>query len=439
MNFNESAAVGLTGLLTHKLRSVLTSLGIIFGVAAVIAMLSIGEGARREALEQIRLMGVNNIIIQAKDQTQQSFTKAKANFSPGLTMLDGLAIRDICPMVDCIVPQWEKTVPAQYRTDRVDVKLIGTTPDFLSVFNYSISDGMFLRSSHVNALDNVCVIGDGVKKKIFHFENPIGKQVKLENQWFTVIGIMERQLAQQKKIESAGGGLSLRNLNMDVYIPITTAQLKMQRTKGQSGASAIFFGNGVSMSSGRNLPVPKERLDELVVKVKQVEALTEAVPVIRHILERRHYGIDDYEVVVPNVLVEQSQKTQRIFNVVMGAIASISLVVGGIGIMNIMLASVLERTREIGVRRAMGARRADILSQFLFEAVVLSVAGGLIGIALGYGLTEIITLYAGWRTIVSFPAVVISFFVSGGVGVAFGYYPARKAAYQNPIDALRYE
>lgn len=439
MNFNENAAVGLTGLFTHKLRSVLTSLGIIFGVAAVIAMLSIGEGARREALEQIRLMGVNNIIIHAKEQTQQSFTKAKANFSPGLTMLDGLAIREICPMVDYIVPQWEKTVPAQYRTDRVDVKLIGTTPEFMPVFNYSISDGMFLRHSHLDALDNVCVIGDGVKQKIFHFENPVGKQVKLENQWFTVIGIMERQLAQKKKIESAGGGLSLRNLNMDVYIPITTAQLKMQRTKGRSGASAVYFGNGVSMSSGGNVPVPKEQLDELVVKVKQVEALTEAVPVIRHILERRHYGIDDYEVVVPDMLVEQSQKTQRIFNVVMGAIASISLVVGGIGIMNIMLASVLERTREIGVRRAIGARRADILSQFLFEAVVLSVAGGLIGIVLGYGLTEIITLYAGWRTIVSFPAVVISFCVSGGVGVAFGYYPAKKAAYQNPIDALRYE
>ncbi len=436
MTLNENVLVGVTGLLTHKLRSVLTALGIIFGVAAVIAMLSIGEGARREALEQIRLMGINNIIIHAKDPTTQSFTKAKANFSPGLTMRDGDAFRAICPMVENVVPQWEKSVAAQYHSERADVRVIGTTPEFLPVFNYTMSEGTFLQRVNLEAQDNVCVIGNGVKEKLFRFEAPIGKHLKLEQQWFTVIGVMEKQLSQAK-IEN----LTLRNLNMDVYIPLTTAQYKFERMKVNSGGggSVTVFGGGAVFSGGREVSVPKEQLSDIVVKVKGENALPEAVPLIKRILERRHFGVDDYEVIVPDALVEQSQRTQRIFNVVMGAIAGISLLVGGIGIMNIMLASVLERTREIGVRRAMGARRADVLSQFLFEAIVLSVIGGLAGVIVGFGLTEIITLYAGWRTIVSLPAVMLAFTVSAGVGIAFGYYPARKAAYQNPIDALRYE
>ncbi|HEY6192104.1 MAG TPA: ABC transporter permease [Bacteroidota bacterium] len=435
MNFRESAEVGLTGLLTHKLRSLLTALGIIFGVAAVIAMLSIGEGARREALEQIRLMGVNNVIIRAKDPTQQSFSKAKANFSPGLTMLDGEAIREICPMIESIVPQWEKTVAAQYRSERKDIKIIATTPEFLPVFNYALNEGVFLAGSNLERQDNVCVIGNGVKDKLFHFEDPLGKQIKLDNQWFLVVGVMEKQLSQTKKIEN----LQLRNLNMDVYLPLTTAQYKMERLKGSTGGSAVFFGGGARFTSGSSTRVPRQQLDQLVVKVAGERALDEVIPVINHILARRHYGIDDYEVIVPDALVDQSQKTQRIFNVVMGAIAGISLLVGGIGIMNIMLASVLERTREIGVRRAMGARRSDVLAQFLTEAIVLSVAGGLAGIVVGYALTEIITLYAEWRTIISLPAVALAFIVSVGVGIAFGYYPARKAAFQNPIESLRYE
>lgn len=435
MNFRESLTLSLSGLFTHKLRSVLTTLGIIFGVAAVIAMLSIGEGARYETLEQIRLMGINNIIIRAKDPTPQSYSNAKANFSTGLTILDGLAIREICPLIESIVPQWEKTVPAQYRSERKDVRIIGTTPDYLPVFNYSLRAGSFIRPSHLEGQDNVCVIGNGVKEKLYHFEDPIGKQLKLENQWFTIIGIMEKQQSQLKKIET----LKMRNLNMDVYIPLTTAQFKLERTKETSGGGAVFFGRGVRMTGGRSIPIPKERLEQLVVKVKSGEDLEEAVPIIRRILARRHFGIDDYEVIVPDALVEQSQKTQRIFNVVMGAIAGISLLVGGIGIMNIMLASVLERTREIGIRRAMGARQSDVLAQFLIEAVILSVIGGAVGVVIGYGLTKIITLYAGWRTIVSLPTIALAFFVSAGIGIGFGYYPARKAAYQNPIESLRYE
>jgi len=428
--------IGLGGLVTHKLRSVLTGLGIIFGVAAVIAMLSIGEGARQEALEQIKLMGVNNIIIRSKDVTTQSIKGAKASFSTGLIKLDGDAIKEICPLVDYVVPQWEKTAPAQFRSERHDVKVVGTTPEFLNAFGYKVADGFFINTSHVRNEDNVCAIGSDVKSTFFHFENPLGKQIKIDNQWFTVIGIMQSQLAPEKKV----GGLQVRNLNMDVYIPISTAQMKMDRMKPGGSSSFQFFGGGaVFFSSGDETPVPKNLLDQITVKVASEDKIEEATDIIQRVMERRHFGIQDYEIVVPEALMEQSQQTQRIFNVVMGAIAGISLLVGGIGIMNIMLASVLERTKEIGVRRAVGATRTDVLGQFLFEAIFLSVVGGVLGIVLGFSLTGAITLYAGWRTVVSIPSILLAFTVSALVGIGFGFYPARKAATQNPIESLRYE
>jgi putative ABC transport system permease protein len=436
VNLSENIIIGLNGLLSHKLRSVLTALGIIFGVAAVIAMLSIGEGARQEALEQISLMGVNNIIIRSKEPTAQSFGKAKANFSPGLELQDSRAIRDICSFVQAVVPQWEKSGAAQYKSERKDVKVIGTTPDFINAFNYTLADGRFLQQAHLEGQENVCVLGSDAKDQIFHFENPLGKQIKLDNQWFTVVGVMQRQIDPKKKLEN----LKVRNLNMDVYIPITTAQFKMTRFRGGSSGGMQFFGGGFMVtSSGNQNPVPRNLLDQMTVKVKETIPIDEATAVIQNILKRRHYGIDDFEVIVPEALVQQSQQTQQIFNIVMGAIAGISLLVGGIGIMNIMLASVMERTKEIGVRRAVGATRADVLGQFLFEAIFLSVVGGLVGIALGFSLTKVITLYAEWRTVVSFPTVLLAFGVSAAVGIAFGYYPARKAAFQNPIESLRYE
>lgn len=422
----------MAGLLTHKMRSVLTALGIIFGVAAVIAMLSIGEGARQEALEQIQLMGVNNIIIRMKEPTPQSFGKAKANFSPGLELRDGDALLEICPFVEAIVPQWEKTTPVLYRSMRQDARVIGTTPQFPEAFNYTIQAGTFLQDHHSAAKENVCVIGGDVKDALFQFEQPINKKIKIENLWFTVIGVMGRRASSGKQMEA----IKVHNVNMDIYVPLTTAQLKLTRPK-KSGTGDINFINGIEQITDQQPPAPA--IDQLAVKIRAGSDLNEASGIVRRILERRHYGVDDYEIIVPEALVEQSQQTQRIFNIVMGAIASISLLVGGIGIMNIMLASVMERTKEIGIRRAIGATRADVLGQFLFEAVFLSVVGGVIGIVLGYLLTVGITFYAEWKTVVSAPAVLISFTVSALVGIAFGYYPARKAAYQNPIESLRYE
>jgi putative ABC transport system permease protein len=435
MTLAERSRLGIQGLLTHRIRSVLTALGIIFGVAAVVAMLSIGEGAKLEALEQIRLMGMNNIIIRSKDAPKAGSDKSKANFSPGLVALDAEAIVDIVPGVDQTVSQWEKTTQAQYQSERKDVKVVGTTPEFLAVFGFQLSAGRFLERAHLTNQENVCILGSDAKDALFHFENPIGKSIKLDNQWFSIVGVMAPQLAPGKKLEN----LEVRNLNMDVYVPLTTAQFKMQRYKSQGNANVRFFGGGVSVSSDDRTPIPKFLLDQITVKITGQDVIDQVTHIIRRLLTRRHFGIEDFEVIVPEALVRQSQKTQQIFNVVMGAIAGISLLVGGIGIMNIMLASVLERTKEIGVRRAVGATRGDVLGQFLFEATFLSVVGGVIGIFLGFVLTKVITFYAEWRTVVSPEAIILAFTVSAAVGISFGYYPARKAAYQNPIESLRYE
>ncbi|MCX6138479.1 MAG: ABC transporter permease [Ignavibacteriales bacterium] len=434
MNYRENILIGIAGLQAHKLRSALTALGIIFGVAAVVAMLSIGEGARQEALEQIRLMGMNNIIIRTKAPTAQSMSGAKANFSPGLDMMDAQAILDICPLIESAIGQWEKTSPIQFGTNRRDVRVIGTTPDFLSTFGYRVIDGSFLMPSHLTNQDNVCVIGSDVRKSLLQFAQPIGAKVKIDDQWFTVIGVMDQQLAPNKKMEN----VSVRNVNVDVYIPLSTAQYKLDH--GRSAARSFsIVGQGRRDNATSSSPADRYILDQLTIKVARESTIEEATTVVRRILERRHFGVDDYEIVVPEALVRQSQETQRIFNIVMGAIAGISLLVGGIGIMNIMLASVMERTREIGIRRAIGATRSDVLSQFLFEAVFLSFVGGLIGIILGYTITMVITLYAGWRTVVSISSILLAFGVSAAVGIVFGYYPARQAAYKDPIESLRYE
>ena len=434
MNYQENILIGIAGLRAHKLRSALTALGIIFGVAAVVAMLSIGEGARQEALEQIRLMGMNNIIIRTKAPTAQSMSGAKANFSPGLDMQDAKALLEICPLIESAIGQWEKMSAIQFGTNRRDVRVIGTTPDFLSVFGYRVVEGGFLIPSHLKNQDNVCVIGGDVKRSLLQFIQPIGTQVKIDDQWFTVIGVMDQQLAPNKKMEN----LSVRNVNLDVYVPLSTAQYKLDH--GRSAARAFsVVGQGRRDNTSTASPSDRYILDQLTIKVAQESAIEEATTIVRRILERRHFGVDDYEIVVPEALVRQSQETQRIFNIVMGAIASISLLVGGIGIMNIMLASVMERTKEIGIRRAIGATRADVLGQFLFEAVFLSFVGGLLGVVLGYTITMAITLYAGWRTVVSISSILLAFGVSAAVGIAFGYYPARQAAYKDPIESLRYE
>ncbi|MCX8010056.1 MAG: ABC transporter permease [Ignavibacteria bacterium] len=418
----------------NKLRSALTMLGIIFGVAAVIAMMSIGEGAKQETLQQIELLGTNNIIIKKVTLTEAS-GETKASFSPGLTLSDAKAIKEINPFISLITPIREMNANVTYRSTILQTRIVGTTPEYLETFNSKLTYGSFIKSFQINDRANVCVIGSGVKEKLFKFENPLGKKIKIEDSWFNIIGV----IGAKSISPNASSGLGVHNFNEDVYIPITTMMYKMEKV--EVAVPQFSQRRGMVFSTQEDIVkvVDRNSLDQLTLKVNDTKNLREAAYLASRILERRHFGVKDYQIILPEELLEQKQRTQRIFNVVMGAIAGISLLVGGIGIMNIMLANILERTREIGVRRAVGATRFDILSQFLFEAITISLIGGILGILVGFILTSLISTYAQWKTIVSTFAVIISFFVSLATGLLFGIYPAKKAADKNPIESLRYE
>ena len=425
MNLTESIKVGITGINTHKLRSFLTVLGIVFGVSAVIAMLSIGEGAKQESLEQIALMGMNNIIVRNKTETNNPLEKSDNKIS----LKDMQAIKLICPHVEKVTPQVERKTMVQYRDNTEEVLVVGTDENYLSIFNHTLLRGRFINSDEVGLSANVVVIGSGIKNKLFRFEDPIGKKIKIKDIWFDVIGVLEPKLMSTKQIE----GLEVGNQNYEMLVPITSVINRISQVE-QTGNNRIRV--------RRRDPVryiDKNSIDQMTIKITNAEDITESNELINRILLRRHNNVPNFQIVIPEELLKQSQQTQRIFNVVMGAIAGISLLVGGIGIMNIMLASVLERTKEIGVRRAMGATKNDILFQFLIEAVALSIIGGLIGVGLGFGMTKLISIYAGWRTLVNTWSIFLSIGVSLITGLIFGIYPAKNAAEKEPIDALRYE
>jgi putative ABC transport system permease protein len=411
MNFEESFAVSLDGLFSHKLRSVLTMLGIIFGVAAVIAMLSIGAGAKREALDQIRLLGTNNVIVRSYTVVTQSDEKGSVVEGAGLTMEDARSFMVLAPLVEASVPQKEYgNVRVTFNQAEALATVVGTVPDYQNVLSFKTTKGGFFNYQDNHQSRRVAVLGNGIKEKLFAFEDPIGRQIKVGDLWFTVLGVME------PKPQSTGkGGVGDRDLNTDVYVPLSSALLRFERDK------------------------TTPEVDQVILKVTDENRIKEAANLVSTLLNIRHRQMKDYRIVVPEELLRQSQKTQKIFNIVMGAIAGISLLVGGIGIMNIMLASILERTREIGIRRAIGATRKDILGQFLIEAILLSFSGGLIGILIGFLMTKIISGYAHWKTIIELSSILLSFCVSAGVGILFGIYPARKAAMLDPIEALRYE
>lgn len=432
MHLKESFIVGIKELYSNKTRAALTMLGILFGVAAVIAMVSIGEGAREETLRQIELLGTNNIIIN-KRIPSESEKGSNVNYSPGLSLNDAYAINDINPFVESVTPVRERISQVSYKSTITDFSVIGTSSDYPQTFNSYMQEGTFFKEFHNNARSNVCVIGSGVKKHFFPFSDPVGEKLKIEELWFEIIGVVAR-----KDVSSTGQETyEIRNFNNDIYIPIATMMYKMDilsddQLRQMNNRRRWNDDNAQRM-------VDKNSVDQLTVKVTDSENIKEAAHLIKRILERKHFGMPDYVMILPEQLLAQKQKTQRIFNVVMGAIAGISLLVGGIGIMNIMLANILERTREIGIRRAVGATRNDILSQFLFEAVIISVTGGLLGIALGFILTQLISSYAGWHTVLSLYAILFAFLVSVATGVLFGIYPAKKAAEKNPIESLRYE
>jgi len=412
MQLQEQILISLENLKVHKLRSILTILGIIFGVGAVISMLSIGEGAKREALEKFKTLGVNNIIVRDKNLTEKELEEIRAKFSRGLSLRDAEAIKSIVPTVEYISPQAEIEVEAKYEDKSVKSTVVGVTPAFKDILNYEPKVGNFLTADHHDRSLRVCVLGAEAAKKLFPVGTPLGKKIKLDDQWFEVIGTMGSKTLFTETI----GELAARNLNQDIYIPLSSFLSRF--TKKEQLASEI---------------------DQLTVKVFDSDQLVESATIIRRILDRRHHKNEDFDIVIPYELLKQEEKERRIYNMVLGSIAAISLLVGGIGIMNIMLATVLERTREIGIRRALGAKQKEILIQFLIEAVGLSFLGGFIGIALGIGMSLFINSIAEFSTVITPISVFVAFGVSGAVGVIFGTFPARKAANVNPIEALRYE
>ena len=433
MGVLDALHTGLTELLSHKLRSLLTMLGVIFGVAAVIAMVSIGEGAKQEALEQIRRMGIDVVHVKRAVIAGELLDKAQERSPHGLKYSDADSILEVCSFANRVVPLREVFADVKQGEKPVQVKVVGTVPGYEILTRSPLERGRFLSQRDVAGHLPVCVLGAAAKRELFGFDDPIRKSVKIGPRLFNVVGVM-----QPKEIGSAKAFSALRDLNSDVYIPITVSitdfQLYSQQAIPTNRATLTeMFQRLSTRQSQANSPIT-----EVIVQVESDAATVPSASVIRSVLNRQHRGIRDYEIIIPAELLRQSQQTQRIFNIVMAAIASISLLVGGIGIMNIMLATVTQRTREIGIRRCIGATRWDIVRQFMLEALVITCFGGLIGVALGVGGAKAIAVYAQWRTVVSVQAIALSFTVSALVGIVFGLYPAVRAAMVDPIEALRY-
>jgi len=430
--YREAITMAVQSLALHKTRSVLTMLGVIFGVGAVIAMLSIGEGARRESLEQIEVLGVRNIIIRSMDIEETSGDEEEQENRPvGISTGDALSISEICSFAERTAVTWESKLEARTYDGSMQVILTGTSPEYARIFNLKTGHGSFIHDYHLKSTSNVCVIGSDVRQALFGFKDPVGELIKLQDQWFRVIGVVD----QKKNVESLD--LDIPSTNAMVIIPLTTAMAKFPR---EVQAGGRFFRRRFRFSNRSDAAfLDRSTIDQIAVQVREGTSIVTAANIIGEILKHRHHDKVDFTVTIPEQLIEQSQKTQGIFNIVMGAIAGISLLVGGIGIMNIMLASVLERTREIGIRRAIGATRLMIVIQFLSEAALLSLLGGIGGIVVGWSLTGLITAYAGGRTIVSFWSILLAFSVAAATGILFGYYPAHRAAEEDVIEALRHE
>jgi putative ABC transport system permease protein len=407
----EAIKDALLNLGRHKLRTSLTMLGMIFGVAAVLAMLSIGAGAQQEALSVIQQMGLRNILVRAKQFDADQLLVIRQD-SPGLSLRDAEALQRALPPGTLVVAKKElKTYQIASDYGRADSRVLGVPATYPSAVSLSVVQGGFLLPIDEELRHQVCVLGTTARRKLFGLNPAIGEQIKINQEWFTVIGELADQQISNKEFQ----GIKVENSNNDIYIPLRTMLDKFEPD-----------------------PVADE-LDEIVIQLPTVDKISESAALISGMMGSMHNQIDDFTLIVPEKLLEQSRQTQKIFNIVMGAIASISLLVGGIGIMNIMLASVLERTNEIGLRRALGARRRDISRQFILEAITISLSGALMGIALGFGIARGVSAYSGWSTIVTPISVILGVGVSVSVGLIFGIFPARKASLVSPIEALRYE
>lgn len=460
MNFNRfifNLRIGIDALMNNRSRAVLTSLGIIFGVASVIAMLAIGNGAEREILKQIKEVGANNIIINPRtedagnQQNSQDQTASgpddnnnsttgtstgnshlegniiKRNTSPGLSLEDVKNMQATIPSINYISPEVEIHTQFMFDGHYKDGRLVGVNNNFFALSNIKTGEGRLFNDRQLLHAEQVCIIGKNIKTKLFATNDPIGQYIKCGSDWMRIIGVLEGKAVNKKDVQK----LSIRNINDDIYIPISTMLLRY-RNRAQLTPDKVrearYRRNG-----------NYNQLDRVVINVKQSDLMQVTTNVVNKLLRRRHNGIRDYEIVVPELLLKQEQKTKSLFNVVLAIIASISLIVGGIGIMNIMLASVLERTREIGLRLAIGATKRDIVTQFVSEAICISLTGGIIGVLLGILLSVLIEKLTNIQTIISPVSIIVSFSISIAVGLFFGILPAKRAAQYDPVVALRHE
>jgi putative ABC transport system permease protein len=434
----------------NKLRAGLTSLGILFGVASVIAMLAIGKGAEQEILAQMRLLGSNNIVITPLVEQKEGSTKDEKDekhvkrFTPGLSYADAEAIRRVVPNVESTSGEVVVNTTITREGHRRSGKLVGVDTTYFRLNNLALSAGAWFSTAQVQYGRPVAIIGRGVRSRFFTTEDPVGKLIKVGDTWLTVAGVLTDRAVSSATSQRLG----IRDANMDVYVPIHTMLTRFrdrakvtQRDIELASRPVVFSQQGETQEdeSTRTERLNRNQLDRIIVRVADSRYVPQVAELLKRMLQRRHNTTIDFEITVPELLLKQEQRTKTIFNVVLGAIASISLIVGGIGIMNIMLASILERIKEIGVRRAMGATQKDILYQFLAEAVLISVAGGVAGITVGSGLSFGIQQFAGIKTIVSYMSIVVAFGVSFTVGVMFGIVPAYRAARQDPVVCLRYE
>jgi putative ABC transport system permease protein len=405
---------GLENLTTHKLRSLLTMLGMIFGVAAVVAMLSIGAGAQQKVMAFIEQLGVRNLIVEAKEaQNWQELQKVR-KISNGLRLSDYQIIRKNVPNIQMGTPRKRFTPTKVLPKPQVEVPTVyGVEPSYLEIGHLRVMEGRFFDANDNVASAPVCVLGAAAKDSLFGAAQAVGEYVKLNELWCHVIGIAGPQLAPQSDVS----GVRTEDTNNLIYAPLNSVLYRLEDSQSEL----------------------KDEVDGLYLHLASTDTSATDAEVVRGILNASHHNAGDFSVIVPAELLAQQKRTEQLFNTVMVAIASISLLVGGIGIMNIMLAAILERTREIGVRRAVGARRWDIIRQFVIEAVLISFAGGLVGVGAGFAISQLIAWLAGWSTIVTVSSILLAFLVSISVGLIFGIYPAVKAARLDPVEAIRYE
>lgn len=406
--------LGLQNLLVHRLRSLLTMLGMIFGVAAVVSMLSIGAGARQKVMALIEQMGVRNLIVEAKETTEWQAHQKMRKISPGLTFQDYRVIRDDVNDIVASTPRKRMTPTKTIPKAQEDTPVVyGVDPTYVDIASLHVLEGKFFDQNDERRGAPVCVLGAAAKSSLFGASDPIDQYVKVNEQWFRVIGVASPQLSSQTEV----AGVPPQDLNNIIYVPLNAAIFRLEDSYSDV----------------------RDEIDGIYLHLREDADMPAIAQVVRAVLDSSHHAAGDFSVIVPAQLLAEQQRTERLFNVVMVAIASISLLVGGIGIMNIMLASILERTREIGVRRAVGARRADIVRQFVVEATMISFVGGSLGIVFGFAMSRLIAWLAGWSTIVTASSILLAFVVSITVGLVFGIYPAAKAARLDPVEAIRYE